>query len=68
MADESTVKAVEELGEKYKYGFETDVEVDKALASRALRVSLGPDNTQDDISLFLNSLKKQAARIRANAA
>ncbi len=42
--------------------------VDKALAARALRVSLGPDNTQDDISLFLNSLKRQAARIRANAA
>ncbi len=46
MADEETVKTVEELGEKYKYGFETDVEVEKA-----------PKGLNEDIIRFISKKK-----------
>ncbi len=42
--------------------------VDRELARRALRVSLGPDNTEDDIRLFLRSWQAQVERMSANAA
>jgi len=42
--------------------------VDRDLARRALRVSLGPDNTEDDIRLFLRSWQAQVERMSANAA
>ncbi len=42
--------------------------VDRELARRALRVSLGPDNTEDDIRLFLRSWRAQVERMSANTA
>ncbi len=42
--------------------------VDRDLAKRALRVSLGPDTTEDDIRLFLSSWRAQAERMNRNAA
>ena len=48
MADENTVKTVEELGEKYKYGFETDVEMDKA-----------PKGLNEDIIRFISKKKNE---------
>ncbi len=42
--------------------------VDRDLAKRALRVSLGPDTTEDDIRLFLSSWRAQADRMNRNAA
>lgn len=38
---------------------------DKLAAASALRVSLGPDNTQEDVSAFLTALEKVIGRIRA---
>ncbi len=46
MADRDTVKTVEELGEKYKYGFETEVEMDKA-----------PKGLNEDIIRFISQKK-----------
>ncbi len=42
--------------------------VDRDLAKRALRVSLGPDTTEDDIRLFLSSWQAQVERMNRNAA
>ncbi len=42
--------------------------VDRDLAKRALRVSLGPDTMEDDIRLFLSSWRAQADRMNRNAA
>ncbi len=48
MADESTVKTVQELGEKYKYGFETHVETEKA-----------PKGLNEDIIRFISQKKNE---------
>ncbi len=48
MADESTVKTVQELGEKYKYGFETHVETEKA-----------PKGLNEDIIRFISRKKNE---------
>jgi len=48
MADESTVKTVQELGEKYKYGFETRVETEKA-----------PKGLNEDIIRFISQKKNE---------
>lgn len=40
---------------------------DKAAASSALRVSLGPSNTSEELDLFFTSLEKVVNRIRAQA-
>ena len=42
--------------------------VDRELAKRALRVSLGPDNTEEDIARFADSLRNQLKRAHASAA
>jgi len=42
--------------------------VDRDLAKRALRVSLGPDTTEEDIRLFLSSWRAQVERMNRNAA
>lgn len=42
--------------------------VDRELAKRALRVSLGPDNTEEDIARFAASLRNQLRRAHASAA
>ncbi len=48
MADESTVRTVQELGEKYKYGFETHVETEKA-----------PKGLNEDIIRFISRKKNE---------
>jgi len=48
MADESTVRTVQELGEKYKYGFETRVETEKA-----------PKGLNEDIIRFISQKKNE---------
>ncbi len=48
MADESTVRTVQELGEKDKYGFETHVETEKA-----------PKGLNEDIIRFISQKKNE---------
>ncbi len=48
MADESTVRTVQELGEKYKYGFETRVETEKA-----------PKGLNENIIRFISQKKNE---------
>ncbi len=48
MADKETIRTVEELGEKYKYGFETEVDVDKA-----------PKGLNEDIIRLISAKKNE---------
>ncbi len=40
--------------------------LDKSAAQSAVRVSLGPENTREEISLFVSSLERVVGRIRAS--